>query len=381
MAYGIQDIARNSLGLSARSETLRDKEFWAVNDVSFELKRGETLGLIGANGAGKTTMLKMLNGIFWPDKGQIAVKGKVGALIEVGAGFHPSLTGRENVYINGAILGMAKAEIDEQFDAIVDFADIGDFIDSPVKYYSSGMFVRLGFSIAVHCRLDILLVDEVLAVGDRNFQLKCFKKMHELKNNQNMAIVMVSHNEYVMREYTQTCVLFDKGKNMFNGPSEDAVSLYINTMTREKEMLAEVEGSLHDKGIIKEVIFKDHGGKAVNTVNTGSSLTVDFKYDTKDLIKKPIFGISLYNTWGMFTGFWNSYENVELPDIKGSGTVRVTIDPFDVPFDSYHCAVVLCEEEESNVIEWKNLDQKIIVDRPNNTRGYLKLRQTWEMVK
>ena len=283
MMYGIQDIARNSLGLSARSNILREGEFWAVNEVSFELKRGETLGLIGANGAGKTTMLKMLNGIFWPDKGKIALNGKVGALIEVGAGFHPALTGRENVYINGAILGMTKAETDKQFDSIVDFANIGDFIDSPVKYYSSGMYVRLGFSVAIHCHLDILLVDEVLAVGDRNFQLKCFRKMHELKSNQNMAIVMVSHNEYVMREYTQKCILFDKGRNLFIGPSEDAVSLYINNMTREKEMLAEVEGSLKDKGIIKGVLFKDQNGNVVNTINTGSSLTIDFEYETEEL--------------------------------------------------------------------------------------------------
>ncbi|MCK4325438.1 ABC transporter ATP-binding protein, partial [bacterium] len=163
MLYGTVDIARSTLGLLPHSGQLRVGEFWAVDDVSFELKRGETLGIIGPNGAGKTTVLKMLNGIFMPDKGKIIIKGRVGALIEVGAGFHPMLTGRENIYINGTILGMSKREIDKKFDDIVNFADIGDFIDSPVKHYSSGMYVRLGFAIAIHCEPDILLVDEVLA--------------------------------------------------------------------------------------------------------------------------------------------------------------------------------------------------------------------------
>jgi lipopolysaccharide transport system ATP-binding protein len=161
MLYGVTDIGRNTLGLSSHSEKLRRSEFWAVDDVSFEVKKGETLGLIGPNGSGKTTLLKMLNGIFWPDKGKITINGRVGALIEVGAGFHPMLTGRENVYINAAILGMTK-KVDEKFDAIIEFADIGDFIDAPVKFYSSGMFVRLGFAVAVHYEPDILLVDEGL---------------------------------------------------------------------------------------------------------------------------------------------------------------------------------------------------------------------------
>src|SRR3989338_5925733 len=172
MLYGMADVARNLCGLRSPSGLLRPREFWAVDDVSFEVRRGESFGLIGPNGSGKTTLLKMLNGIFWPDKGKITTRGRVGALIAVGAGFHPLLTGRENIYINGAILGMNKREIDKKFDSIVEFADIGDFLDSPVKHYSSGMFVRLGFAIAIHCEPDILLLDEVLAVGAINFQKK-----------------------------------------------------------------------------------------------------------------------------------------------------------------------------------------------------------------
>ena len=158
MFYGVQDIARNIIGKNALTENIRTGEFWAVDDVSFELKKGDTLGIIGPNGSGKTTLLKMLNGIFMPDRGIIEVNGNVGALIQVGAGFHPMLTGRENIYVNGSILGMKKTEIDKKFDSMVDFADIGDFLDAPVKHYSSGMYVRLGFSIASSSR-DITFIE------------------------------------------------------------------------------------------------------------------------------------------------------------------------------------------------------------------------------
>jgi lipopolysaccharide transport system ATP-binding protein len=214
MIYGLTDIGRNLVGLKSRAEQLRKNEFWAVNDVSLEIKRGESFGFIGANGSGKTTLLKMLNGIFWPDKGRITVNGRVGALIAVGAGFHPMLTGRENVHINGAILGMSKKEVDQKFDDIVAFADIGDFLDAPVKHYSSGMYVRLGFAIAVHSDSDILLIDEVLAVGDKDFQVKCYQKMNEIRKK-GTTIILVAHNEYTIREYTTRCLYLQNGNERF----------------------------------------------------------------------------------------------------------------------------------------------------------------------
>src|SRR5438270_5108779 len=179
MKYTAADVMRDTLGLRGANDRLRKSEFWAVKDLSFKLERGECLGLIGANGAGKSTLLKMLNGIIRPDSGAIRMKGRVGALIEVGAGFHPLLTGRENIYINGTILGMSRREIDRKFDAIVDFSGLdAGVLDAPVKSYSSGMYVRLGFSIAAHCEPDILLIDEVLAVGDVTFQSACLRKLH-----------------------------------------------------------------------------------------------------------------------------------------------------------------------------------------------------------
>jgi len=185
--YGLQDMARTTLGLDRHSDRLRSEEFWAVRDVSFELRRGEVLGLIGANGSGKSTLLSMLNGIYRPDDGEITVRGRVAALIQIGAGFHPMLTGRENIFVNGSILGMSKAEIERKLDAIVDFAGVGEFIDLPVKHYSSGMYVRLGFSIAAHLEPEVLLVDEVLAVGDAEFRAKSMERMWRMVKAWGMA--------------------------------------------------------------------------------------------------------------------------------------------------------------------------------------------------
>lgn len=227
MLYGMHDIARNTLGLSSHSGELRKGEFWALKDVSFEIRKGETLGLIGPNGAGKTTLLKMLNGIFWPDKGKVSLVGRVGALIAVGAGFHPLFSGRENIYINGAILGMSRKEVDEKFDAIVEFADIGDFLDVPVKYYSSGMYVRLGFSVAIHCDPDILLVDEILAVGDIEFQNKCLQKISEIRN-EGCSIVLVSHNINTIQLTCDNSIFLFDGEISKYGKTVEVLDDYAN---------------------------------------------------------------------------------------------------------------------------------------------------------
>ncbi len=234
MIYGIEDIGKNMFGLNANSGKLRKNEFWAIDDVSFEVRKGETLGIIGANGSGKTTLLKMLNGIFWPDKGKISIRGKVGALIQIGAGFHPLLTGRENIYINAAILGMTKKEVDKRFDNIVDFADIGDFLDTPVKFYSSGMFVRLGFAVAVHCDPDILLVDEVLAVGDEGFQNKCFNKIGELKKS-GTTTILVSHNMHIISTFTEKIILLNNGNAKYFISVAEGIKEYTKLFNDKKD--------------------------------------------------------------------------------------------------------------------------------------------------
>lgn len=233
--YGIKDIAHELNPFSHRSTagcplpidncpSLRTDEFWAVNNVSFALKRGECLGLIGHNGAGKTTLLKMLNGLIKPDSGLIEMRGRVGALIALGAGFNPILTGRENIYVNASILGLTKREIDEKLDEIIDFAEIGEFIDMPVQNYSSGMQVRLGFAVATSLKPDILLLDEVLAVGDTPFRAKCFKRIGKILCDS--AVIFVSHSESQVKRICNSTLLLMQGNVEFKGATEEGLIKY-----------------------------------------------------------------------------------------------------------------------------------------------------------
>jgi ABC-2 type transport system ATP-binding protein len=196
--------------------------FEALDDVSFEVNRGEAVAILGYNGSGKSTLLKMVAGVYRPDSGSIGVRGRVAALLEVGGGFHPDLTGRENVYLNGAILGMSQAEIQERYDSIVEFAEIPDFMDTEVKHYSSGMYVRLAFAVAIHVEHDVLLADEVLAVGDERFQQKCFAKIRELKAS-GKTIFMVSHALDNIKNYCERGIVIHQHRVLFDGPIEQAV--------------------------------------------------------------------------------------------------------------------------------------------------------------
>lgn len=227
MAYGLRDIAGAILGRTGHSAQLRKEEFWAVNGVSLQLAKGECLGVIGANGSGKSTLLKMAAGVVYPDVGSLRVRGRVGSLIEVGAGFHPMLSGRENIYVNGAILGLGKREIDRKFDAIVEFAAIGDFLDSPVKFYSSGMYVRLGYAIAVHTDPDLLLVDEILAVGDAAFQRKCLTHMRGYLDAGG-GILLVAHNMYLIQAICNRCLVMDQGRPVYLGNVDEGVRRYFD---------------------------------------------------------------------------------------------------------------------------------------------------------
>jgi teichoic acid transport system ATP-binding protein len=225
LVYGVKDVAGDLLGVTAGSSELRRDEFWALKDVSFQINRGDCLGLIGANGAGKSTLLKLLNGVILPDTGTIRIRGRVGGLLELGAGFHPLLTGRENIYLSGAILGLRKDEIDKKFAAIVDFAGLKDFIDSPVKYYSSGMYVRLGFAVAAHTTPDVFLIDEALAVGDVLFQTKCFAKLKEFKEN-GTTIIFVTHSLDLVTSHCGRALLLDKGQILVDDSPKMVIDEY-----------------------------------------------------------------------------------------------------------------------------------------------------------
>lgn len=224
LLYGLKDLGREVLGRATAHDHLRPEEFWAVDDVSLDIRRGECVGLIGRNGAGKTTLLKMLNGLIKPDAGQITIRGQTGALIALGAGFNPILCGRENIYVNASILGLTKHEIDEKVDEIIDFAEIAEFIDAPVQSYSSGMSVRLGFAVATALNPDVLLVDEVLAVGDIGFRSKCYDRLERLRPK--TATIIISHNR---QDIARTCsrgVVLQSGRMTCNGSVSEAFNTY-----------------------------------------------------------------------------------------------------------------------------------------------------------
>jgi lipopolysaccharide transport system ATP-binding protein len=207
------------------------EQFWALRDVSFEVKRGEVLGIIGRNGAGKSTLLKILSRITEPDRGRAVLRGRVASLLEVGTGFHPELTGRENIFLNGAILGMTRAEISKKFDEIVAFAEVERFLDTPVKRYSSGMYVRLAFSVAAHLEPDILIVDEVLAVGDAQFQKKCLGKMNETAHDRGRTVLLVTHNVVAVQSLCKHCIVLNSGHLTYNGNVEGGVTAYFGQIS------------------------------------------------------------------------------------------------------------------------------------------------------
>lgn len=226
LLYGTTDVFRAMAGFPNQNTSLRKGEFWALDDISFALKRGEALGLIGANGCGKSTLLRLLSGIFPPDQGEINIRGRMASLIAVGAGFHPHMSGAENIYLNGVLLGMNRAEIKKRFDQIVDFSEIGEFIEAPVSTYSSGMRVRLGFSIAVHTNPEILLVDEVMSVGDTRFRRKASDAMSNLLDESGTTLILVSHNAFTVKQQCDSALLMHHGREVFYGDVDQAYEHY-----------------------------------------------------------------------------------------------------------------------------------------------------------
>ena len=349
MWYGFQDILRDTAGLRPKSDRLRRKEFWAVDDVSFELKKGETLGLIGPNGAGKTTILKMLNGIVLPDKGSLRIKGRVGALIQVGAGFHPQLTGRENIYINGAILGMGKREIDKKFDAIVEFADIGDFLDTPVKHYSGGMFVRLGFAVAVHCEPDILLVDEVLAVGDVGFRAKCYNKIAELMEK--CAVVFVSHNMPAIARVSSRCMVLNNGHSIFQSTTAKAIQHYYELFDEDKMCAQHTAGSGEAK--IEKMKLYNIDNRKSETFQHGEPMTISFDVKVSPKYETFLVSVTFMNQETQVVAQCHSgYDNIVLNNDGYSKNIQITIPTLLLNPGKYSVTVIIFDKTNRKVLLW-----------------------------
>lgn len=269
------------LHLKAAAEAELDETIWALKDVSFEVKHGDIIGIIGKNGSGKSTLLKVLSRITEPTTGYADIYGRVGSLLEVGTGFHPELTGRENIFLNGAILGMKRTDIRKKFDEIVAFAEVDKFIDTPVKHYSSGMYLRLAFAVAAHLEPEILIVDEVLAVGDAKFQKKCMDKMDDV-GHEGRTVLFVSHNMYAISMLCKRAVLLDQGRVLKDGPSQDVVNMYLSsgiTMTAIREWHDRQSAPGSSIAWLRSVSVRTEDGQIAETVDIQQSVLVEMEYE------------------------------------------------------------------------------------------------------
>ncbi|MBI5971170.1 MAG: ABC transporter ATP-binding protein, partial [Deltaproteobacteria bacterium] len=331
------------------------KEFWALQDVSFEVKKGESIGIIGRNGSGKSTLLQVLCGVLQPTSGTVAVRGRVSALLELGAGFSPEFTGRDNVYMNGALMGISREEMDERFHNIAEFADIGDFIEQPVKTYSSGMYVRLAFACAVNVEPDILIVDEALAVGDAYFQAKCYEKIRGFQSNGG-TVVFVTHDLSTVTHICTKAVLFDNGKVVQNGKPRDVVNLYSAMIAAqtgaEDENSKHVtvypdnkpdkrsgarhgEQDFHDAGLRygqggAEVIYcdiLDDSGASVAVLETGRPYRAIHRVKFHTDVEKPIFGVLFKTVTGIeICGDNTFFHDIPAPSVRAGDAVDVSFE-------------------------------------------------------
>ena len=323
-------LAKRLVGRGPRRDELADDDFWALQDVSFQVRRGEVLGIIGPNGAGKSTMLKILARILKPNRGRVRVAGRLRALIEIAAGFHGDLTGRENVYLNGAILGMKKREIDAKFDQIVEFSGIGEFLDTPVKRYSSGMYARLGFAVAAHLEPEILLVDEILSVGDREFQNRCLKRMETISGS-GVAVVFVSHNLAAVQGFCTRGILLRNGAIAREGAIEEVLAEYVQSHTQDSSAVVDLRGHparrRDSRPILESVSMRVGDAAPSNALQVGDPLTLELAGSTSSPLRQPVFGIGVDDMFGRRVFTVSTAHCAELlPELNGRFKICCRLD-------------------------------------------------------
>ncbi|MFN2189867.1 MAG: ABC transporter ATP-binding protein, partial [Candidatus Promineifilaceae bacterium] len=325
----------------------RHTELWAVRNVSFHVSPGECLGIIGRNGSGKSTILKLLSGIIDPTSGRIAVNGRLSALLELGAGFHADLTGRENIFLNGSILGMSKQEIESCYDDIVSFSELEEFIDMPVKHYSSGMYMRLGFSVAVHVEPKVLIVDEVLAVGDQNFQEKCIDRIFDLKRG-GTTIIIVSHNLDTVRRLSTHLIWLDKGEVKAAGPVEEVIGRYLESLHQSElpPLSKRKSGEFRRWGNrdieITKVRLLNSKNEETDVFPVGSEFVLEISYTAHKEIKDPEFGIAIFRQDGIqVNGPNNRMAGANLDSVSGDGILTYRVSSIPLLADSYRVSVAV----------------------------------------
>ena len=319
---------------------------WALRDVSFEVQPGEVLGIIGRNGSGKSTLLKVLSRITEPTEGRARIRGRVGSLLEVGTGFHPELTGRDNIYLNGAILGMKREEIDRRFDEIVAFAEIDKFLDTPVKHYSSGMYVRLAFAVAAHMETDILLVDEVLSVGDLNFQNKCLNSMREFAQSER-TVFFVSHNLSSIRRLCNRTLLLSEGKLLADGPTADVIEHYVELNDHAQGGAVSIREFPDSPDLpmqLRRVSISDSEGRSLNVYPTSTSLCVETVYEVREPVQSAYVMCAIVDQLGTDILWTYDAESEQFGNRRvGLFKTKVQLPPELLPSGRYHVRVVIVD--------------------------------------
>ena len=365
-----------------RGKRAQFEEFWAVHDVTFEIANGSTFGIIGSNGSGKSTLLKCLAGILTPDRGSLSVNGRLSALLELGAGFHPDLSGRENIFLNGAILGMSNKEIQLRFEDIVDFAGLGNFIDTPVKNYSSGMVVRLGFAIAANVEPEILLIDEVLAVGDAEFQQRCFEKIENFRQD-GRTIVLVSHGLSDVEKLCSDVAWLDKGHLRKIGRSYDVVSEYEGVSHHAIERQIGDIGDRWGSGEaeITRVEMLDADQKPNSLFLTSKKMIIRIHYEPKKTIKDAVVGVRITHLHGMnIWGTNTKRSGVAIPLIDGPGSVDLVLESLPLLEGTYDLTVALSDHAEVHPYDhWEKRIRFDVHQTEIFDEGLVKFSSHWQV--
>jgi lipopolysaccharide transport system ATP-binding protein len=365
------------------------EEFWALRDVTLSLERGEILGLVGMNGAGKSTLLKILSKVTVPTRGSFVARGRLGALIEIGAGFHPELSGRENIFLNGAIMGMSRREVQGKFDRIVSFAEVERFIDTPIKHYSSGMQMRLGFAVAAHTDPDILLIDEILAVGDASFQAKCLNKLAELKE-EDKTIILVSHNLTTITEHSKRVLWLDQGAVRMIGEPDAVVDAFLEHVTEEIGSDDEA-GGLGGRDIGKEisilgVSLADEFQHPQSRFDRGDAVLIDVTYSASQAMPGAVFLISIQDVQGYpLGGVSTDPDAVKINGAIDRGVVRLRLDPLILNKGVYTLSVHALDPGTKRYYDIKRRAARVLVDgeraSSRQASGHVYYPHQWEQLK
>ena len=362
---------------------------WALHDVSFDVMSGRCVGIVGRNGSGKSTALKLTTGILRPTSGRIVTQGRVSALLELGAGFHPDLSGRENIFLNGSLLGLSQAYLEDKFDDIVAFSELGDFIDMPVKHYSSGMYMRLGFSVSIYIDPEILIIDEILAVGDRPFQIKCIDRIYELKDR-GVTILLVSHNLEIVRRLCSDLIWLEKGKLEAIGDTEEIAELYAasghEADPSAKLWLQEKSFSRHGSGEVEitAVHIYNAQNQPCSVFKTGESMTIEMHYEAHEPVEEPEFGLAILNQDGIVITSPNIHRaKMKVGTVTDSGILRYTIDSLPLLNGHYSITAAIHDSRLAFAYDFHKEAYSfrvIVSDTAESYQGIVEIPATWDWI-